>query len=69
MALVAEHKKMSLTECKKILNTDGMFYTDEEIIELSDFIYHLTDIVLDDLEKEKYMKPAKQIEAHNKDKP
>jgi hypothetical protein len=69
MGLVAENKKLSLTACKKILNTDGMFYTDEEIIELRDFIYHLTDIVMDDLEKEKDMKSTKQIEAHNKDKP
>ena len=53
MKLVSEHNKLSLTECKKILNTDGLYYTDAEVIELRDFLYHMADIVMDDLENEK----------------
>ena len=53
MKLVSEHNKLSLTECKKTLNTDGLFYTDAEIIELRDFLYHMADIVMDDIENEK----------------
>ena len=52
MALGTEHK-LSVTECKKILHTDGLFYTDEEIIKLRDLLYHLVDIALDELELKK----------------
>ena len=69
MASFAENRKLSLTECKKILNTDGLFYTDEEIIELRDFLYHLADIVMDDIEAEKDKKQKQNLEVHNKDQP
>lgn len=51
-----ENKKLSLVECKKILNTDGVFYTDEEVIELRDWLYHMAEIVFDtmDSENDKY---------------
>jgi hypothetical protein len=52
MRLVSEYTKLSLTECKRILNTDDLFYTDEEIIELRDFLYHMADIVMDGMKKE-----------------
>lgn len=41
MSSVPESKRLSLNECKKILNADGLLYTDEEIIKLRDFLYHL----------------------------
>ncbi len=58
-----EDRKLSLLECKKILNVDGIFYTDEEIIELRDWLYHLSEIVLDEIDREEN---EKQIEAINK---
>lgn len=39
--------KLSLTQCKNILNTNGMFYTDDEIIEIRNWLYHIADIALD----------------------
>lgn len=63
MSSVAEHKKLSLAECKKILNQDGFLYTDEEIIKIRDFLYHLSDIVMDDIEE---TKNKKLLEQNNK---
>ena len=57
-----------MTECKRTLNTDGLFYTDEEIIELRDFLYHLADIVMDDIETEKNKKLMQALETKNKEK-
>ena len=54
-----EMEKISLAECKKILNTDGLFYSDEEIIEIRDFLYQLADIAMDDLEKDRIKKEKK----------
>lgn len=47
-----ENRKLSLVECKKILNTDGVFYTDDEVIELRDWLYHMADIVFDTMDRE-----------------
>ena len=47
-----ENRKLSLVECKKILNTDSVFYTDDEVIELRDWLYHMADIVFDTMDRE-----------------
>lgn len=47
-----DDKKISLTECKKILNTNAVIYTDNEIIELRNWLYHMADIVFDKIERE-----------------
>ena len=60
---------MSLNECKKILHTDGLFYTDEEIIELRDFLYDMADLAMDNIEKEENKKRMQEIEAKNKGNP
>ncbi len=52
MKTAFENKKISLVECKKILNTDGIFYTDEEVIELRDWLYHMAEIVFDTMDRE-----------------
>lgn len=52
MKTAFENKKLSLVECKKILNTDGVFYTDEEVIELRDWLYHMAEIVFDTMDRE-----------------
>ncbi|MHB8260883.1 MAG: hypothetical protein ACYDCN_06055 [Bacteroidia bacterium] len=69
MKLVSENHKLSLTECKRTLNTDGLFYTDEEIIEIRDFLYHMADIAMDDIEKEDNKKLIQTLETKNKGKP
>ena len=63
MKSAAENKKLSLVECKKILNTDGVFYTDDEVIELRDWLYHMADIVFDTMDREE---SNRQMELINK---
>ena len=59
MSSVPENKRMPLNECKKILNSDGLLYTDEEILKVRDFLYYLSDIVMDNIEKEKQKRDNK----------
>lgn len=51
MSSAAENRKLSLLECKKILNTNGLCYTDEEILKIRDYLYHLADLTIDALDK------------------
>ena len=51
MSYGAENKKLSLVECKKILNTNGLCYTDEEIIKIRDWMYHMAEIAIDGIDK------------------
>ena len=39
MSSATENRKLSLIECKKILNTDGLCYTDEEVLKIRDWLY------------------------------
>ena len=43
---------LSLNECKKILNEEENKYTDEQIILIRDWLYHMADIALDSLDQE-----------------
>ncbi len=36
---------LSITECKKVLNKNGIFYSDEEIEILRDALYKIAEIV------------------------
>jgi hypothetical protein len=47
----AENKKLSLIECKKILNTDGLNYTDEEVLKIRDWLYQMADIAIYAIDK------------------
>ena len=57
----AENRKLSLNECKKMLNTDGVFYTDDEVIELRDWLYHMADIVFDTMDREEIKRQTELI--------
>ena len=61
MKSAAENRKLSLNECKKILNTDGVFYTDDEVIELRDWLYHMADIVFDTMDREEIKRQTELI--------
>lgn len=43
----SSNSKISLTECKKILGSNGSLYSDEEIIIIRDWMYHISDIAID----------------------
>ncbi|MCX6182130.1 MAG: hypothetical protein NT150_09410 [Bacteroidetes bacterium] len=64
MKSAPDNRKLSLNECKKILNTDGVFYTDEEVVELRDWLYHMADIVFDTMDREE---TERHMESINKE--
>jgi hypothetical protein len=37
-------EKISLSKCKSILQKDGSVYTDDEILEIRDFLYKLAEM-------------------------
>ncbi len=43
--------KISLTECKRILNINGNNYSDEEILRIRNWLYHYSEMTLLFLEK------------------
>ena len=45
-----ENEKLSIAECRKILNSEGAKYTDEEIIKIRDWIYMYAELTLELLE-------------------
>ncbi len=51
MKSATENKKLSLVECKKILNTDGLNYTDEEVLKIRDWLYQMADIAIYAIDK------------------
>lgn len=50
MRTIKESERISLTECKKILNKNGNHYTDNEIIEIRNWLYFISEISLASLE-------------------
>jgi hypothetical protein len=61
-----ENEKMSLNKCKSILQKDGSVYTDEEIIEIRDFLYKLAEMDYEVFLKLK--KKEETFERENKEK-
>ena len=53
MKPIKESGKLSLTECKKILNKNGNHYSDEEILAIRDWLYFVGDLTLTTLEDKK----------------
>ena len=51
MSGTAENIKLSLNECKKILIKNGLQHTDEEIILIRNWYYHLAEIAIDAIDK------------------
>lgn len=71
MSFGAENRKLSLVECKKILNTDGLCYTDEEVLKIRDYLYHLADLTIDAIEKNAVLseRELSYIQSRNRGKP
>lgn len=51
MRAIKESERISITECKKILNKNGNHYTDNEIIEIRNWLYFISEISLASLEE------------------
>lgn len=43
----SSNSKLSLVECRKTLNVNGLCYTDGEVILIRDWLYHMADIAID----------------------
>lgn len=48
---VSSDRKMSMLACKKILNKDGLDYTDEEIIKIRDWLYLMAELAINAIDK------------------
>jgi hypothetical protein len=53
MRAIRESERISLTECKKVLNKNGNHYTDNEIIEIRNWLYFISEISLTSIEDKK----------------
>lgn len=51
MKSIRESERISLTECKKVLNKNGNHYTDNEIIEIRNWLYFISEISLTSFEE------------------
>jgi hypothetical protein len=43
---------LTINQCRAILKADKTKFTDEQIIQIRDFLYHLADIAIDGLKSE-----------------
>jgi hypothetical protein len=50
MKAISEVEKISIAECKRILNKEGKNYTDEEILKIRDWLYRISEITITFLE-------------------
>jgi hypothetical protein len=41
--MMQEHEKVSLAKCKKVLQSKGKVYTDEQVIAIRDFLYQMAE--------------------------
>ena len=70
MKSATENRKLSMIECKKILNTDGLCYTDEEVLKIRDWLYRMAEIAIDALDKNAITTSIENTkETKNKGKP
>lgn len=51
MKTIRECEKISLEQCKKILNVNGNVYSDEDILKMRNWLYHYSEMTLSFLEK------------------
>lgn len=65
--MTAENTKLSLAECRKVLNKSDVQYTDEQVIMIRDWLYHFGETAIMFLEKNPDFNAAPEMQ--NKDKP
>lgn len=66
-----EIEKLSLAKCKSILEKEGSIYTDEQVIEIRDFLYRIAELDYEVFVKTKIremeFEKEKQATAENDD--
>ena len=56
-------RKLTVEECRSILNKNGIEYTNEEIIQIRDFLYLMAEITSNNFQR---MKDQEQVISINK---
>ncbi len=51
MKLVSEHNKLSLAECRRIASNGNIKYTDEQLIQMRDWLSNFANMALEYLEE------------------
>lgn len=51
MKTIRESEKLSLEQCKKILNVNGNNYSDEDILKMRNWLYRYSEMTLAFLER------------------
>ena len=51
MKTIRECDKLSLEQCKKILNVNGNSYSDEDLLKIRNWLYHYSEMTLAFLER------------------
>ena len=72
MKSAIDNRKLSLIECKKALNINGLCYSDEEILKIRDWLYRVAEITIDALDKNAnttFENTETTSSIKNKDKP
>ncbi|WP_264511648.1 hypothetical protein [Flavobacterium sp. N1719] len=49
---------LSITKCKQILNRNGVYYTDEEIVAVRETLYKSAEIIFESWEKKDKLKQS-----------
>jgi hypothetical protein len=51
LKILSENKKLTLAECRKAVGNGEIEYTDEQLIQMRDWLTNMADIALEYLEK------------------
>lgn len=65
--LKSKKRKISVEECKKMLNKNGNNYTDEEVVKIRDFLYVLVHIEMEYIKTKLNEMSEKSMETNSKD--
>ncbi len=53
--------KVSLEDCRRTLNVDGDNFTDEQIIMIRDWLYHMADIAIQEYDRKQELKRNNEV--------
>lgn len=65
--LKSKDRKISIEQCKKMLNKNGSNYTDEEVEKIRDFLYVLVHIEMEHIKTKLNEMSEKAMETNSKD--
>lgn len=57
-------QKIPLNKCREILNKNGLNYTDEEVEKIRDFLYHLAQVGVEEMENKQSRTKVISLSKH-----